>query len=466
MKKKCFVLLPDGIGLRNFAYTSFYQIAQESNYEVVFWNATPFDLDAMGYKEIKTPKPKLHKLTDVYKNTRKNIELDYNIKKTKDTVYNSYKFPKKWNTLNAAIKNILTTFQTKKNKSNAGLKRVRKKIIQLEKSTDYYNQCLEALKKENPSLVFCTSQRSSSVIAPIEAAKSLGIPTVCFIFSWDNLPKATIVVEADYYFVWSKHMKDELLFYYPNVTDEQVIITGTPQFEGHFDNKYLKTKKEFFKEYNLDPDKNYICFSGDDVTTSPNDPYYLEDTAEAVKRLNAKGFNIGIIFRRCPVDFSDRYDFVIKKHEDIIVPIAPKWEQAGSMWNAIMPTKKDTELLINTAKHTDLVINVGSSMAFDYACHKKPCAFINYDTKKRNHPTWDIEHIYKYVHFQSMPNKKAVYWLNDKEEIEHIINKALASDNKDILTHTKDWFDVIINHPTNASTKIWKNLQKIIEIKK
>jgi hypothetical protein len=54
-------------------------------------------------------------------------------------------------------------------------------------------------------------------VAPLLAAQDLGIPTATFIFSWDNLPKATMVVEANYYFVWSHHMKRELLLYYPNI---------------------------------------------------------------------------------------------------------------------------------------------------------------------------------------------------------------------------------------------------------
>lgn len=461
MKEKYFVLLPDGIGLRNFAYTSFYNIAQKTNYEVIFWNNTPFNLEGMGYKEIKTPLPKSHKLTEIYKNTRKNIELDLNIKKTKDIVYSSYKFPRKWHTVNAIIKNLLTSFHTKTNRSDVGLKKVRKKIIKLEKKTSYYNQCLKALKKEKPSVVFCTSQRSSATIAPIEAAKSLGIPTVCFIFSWDNLPKATMVVETDYYFVWSKHMKSELLFYYPDIKDKQIIVTGTPQFEGHFNKELIVTKDVFYEEYGLDKNKTYICFSGDDITTSPNDQYYLEDTAKAVKKLNSEGLNIGIIFRRCPVDFSDRYDFVINEYQDIIVPIAPKWEQSGSMWNAIMPTKEDTKLLVNTAEHTELVINVGSSMVFDYICHEKPCAFINYDTEKRDHPTWNITQIYKYIHFKSMPDKKAVYWLNNKDVIRDVIENTISGDNKEVLEAANNWFDVIVNHPKDASKKVMEELQKI-----
>jgi len=461
MKEKYFVLLPDGIGLRNFAYTDFYKMAKESDCELLFWNSTPFDLDSMGYNQLKTPQAKLHKLTEVYKNARKNIELYFNVKRTNDKVYYSYKFPKKWITFNAAIKNVLTTLYTSVNRSEAGLKYIRKKIIGLEKSTHYFNECVEVLKKEKPAVVFCTNQRPSSAIAPIEAAKSLGIPTVCFIFSWDNLPKATIVVESDYYFVWSAHMKEELLFYYPDVNAERVIVTGTTQFEGHFKKEYLKTREQFFSDYGLEPDEKYICFSGDDITTSPNDPYYLEDTAEAVRSLNTKGENIKIIFRRCPVDFSDRYDFVLEKFKDIIVPISPKWEQAGAMWNAIMPTARDTKLLVNTAAHADLVINVGSSMVFDYVCHKKPCAFINYDTVKKDNAIWNIDHIYKYVHFRSMPNKKAVFWLNNKRDIQTVIKKAITGDTAEIIKHAEDWFQVIANNPNGASERILKELKTI-----
>jgi hypothetical protein len=222
------------------------------------------------------------------------------------------------------------------------------------------------------------------------------------------------------------------------------------------------SKEDFFKQYDLDINKKYICFSGDDITTSPNDAYYLQDAAQAVKDLNDKGENIGIVFRRCPVDFSDRYDFVTEAYKDIIVPIAPKWEEAGSLWNAIIPTKNDTELLVNTAEHTELVINVGSSMVFDYISHSKPCAFINYDSEKRNHPTWTIENIYKYVHFRSMPDKRAVYWVDGKQNITSIIKNAVNNNNDVTLKHAKDWYKVIAETPLDASSNILNALNRIV----
>jgi hypothetical protein len=51
--KKIFILLPDGIGLRNFAFTNFYEIGIKKGFDIVFWNNTPFELSELGFKEIK-----------------------------------------------------------------------------------------------------------------------------------------------------------------------------------------------------------------------------------------------------------------------------------------------------------------------------------------------------------------------------------------------------------------------------
>ena len=42
------ILLPDGVGLRNFAFTNFYKIGVERKFDSTFWNATTFDLTALA----------------------------------------------------------------------------------------------------------------------------------------------------------------------------------------------------------------------------------------------------------------------------------------------------------------------------------------------------------------------------------------------------------------------------------
>lgn len=111
---------------------------------------------------------------------------------------------------------------------------------------------------------------------------------------------------------------------------------------------------------------------------------FLRDVAEAVRNLNRKGENLGIIFRRCPVDFSSRYDKVLKEYLDEITAIDPEWSGGHNSWDAVMPTREDMILQTNIIEHSFMVINIASSMVFDFAARKKPCAYINYVPEVNN----------------------------------------------------------------------------------
>jgi hypothetical protein len=462
--KKIFLLLPDGIGLRNFSFTNFHSIGLKKGFDITFWNNTLFDLNELGFKEIRFDKAKVHPLTDVLKRAQTQIELNLSIKKSKDTVYDSYRFPFSYRDLKSALKSTYAHWLIFWNNSNAGLNRLRKNIATQERKTKLYYDSLATLEREKPDFVFCTNQRIMLAIAPILAAQDLGIPTGTFIFSWDNLPKATKIIETDYYFVWSNHMKKELLYYYPHLKESQVLVTGTPQFETHSDKDLLLSKQAFFKEYHLDINKKYICYSGDDVTTSPNDASYLADTAAAVAKLNQKGFNLGIIFRRCPVDFSDRYDVVLKEYQNIITSVNPKWKKIGEAWHGILPTKEDLILQMNTIVHTEMVINLGSSMVFDYVSFNKPCGYINYDVPNAQFPKWSVKNIYNFIHFRSMPNKECVLWINHPNEMEDCITQGMSTESNTIIANAQQWFEKINQHPTElASERIWTAIETIIK---
>ena len=73
-KKKIMILLPDGVGLRNFAYTSFAAIGEQMGWKMIYWNKTPFDLSSLGLHEIPL-QGKVSTRTNIYKRARKEIEL-------------------------------------------------------------------------------------------------------------------------------------------------------------------------------------------------------------------------------------------------------------------------------------------------------------------------------------------------------------------------------------------------------
>lgn len=458
--KKVFILLPDGIGLRNFAFSNFHKIGKE-NFDITFWNNTPFNLTEFKFSEVKITNSKSHIISDIVKNAIIQSTLLLSKNNENDNVYDSYRFKPNTIGLKNKFKNFLVGILINLCTNRKGINFLRNCLNKVEQTTTYFKTCKEQLSLQKPDFVFCTNQRHLSALAPLLAAKELNIPTATFIFSWDNLPKATMVVETDFYFVWSDFMKNELLKYYPNIKNEQVKITGTPQFESHFDKENYVTHDAFFEQYGLDINKKYICYSGDDITTCPDDETYLEDVAQAVANLNSRGNNIGIIFRRSPVDFSNRYNGVLEKFNHIIVAINPKWAKFGEGWQTVLPLKDDNVVLVNTIRHSELVINLGSSMVFDYTIFEKPCLYINYDVPNKKQKDWSVDIIYKFVHFRSMYSKNDVTWINNQVEIEQKIELAL--ENNSSLVGAKKWFETINIQPADkASQRIWNEINTIL----
>ncbi len=461
--KKILVFFPDGVGLRNFAFTKFKEIGEERGNQIIYWNNTVFPLQKeLAYEEVKIKTQKIHPLTSFYCRVRKHIELNVATKKFNDGVYQTYKFPFNYNGLKNTLMTLFIKVLIGLNSSEKGIVRIRKRINTLERATAKYQYCKKQLEEIKPDLVFCTTQRATQSIGALLAAQDLGIPTLTFVYSWDNVPKAMQLVETDYYCVWSDLMKREMLQYYPFVKENQLIVTGTPQFEPHYDTALAQSREAFFAEYQLDIQKKYICFSGDDETTSPLDQYYLEDLANAVCALNAEGYNLGIIYRKCPVDTTSRYNAVIEANKDIIAVIDPLWKALGKNWNEVFPAKADLQLLHNVCAHSELVTNVCSSTVFDFVAHNKPCIYYNYEQPQLKKGIRDIGQNYKYVHFRSMPSQQAAIFCTDKKQLANQIEAILKGELSNV-SEGKKWYAIVAGEtPTQASEKIWDAIEGIV----
>ena len=463
MSKKVFVFFPDGVGLRNFAFTDFKAVGESMGFDVVYWNNTILPLhDRYGLKEIKIENQDYDPKLGLLSRARKRVELNVWHKRLNDPIYQKYKFPFNYKGLKNSIKSLYVRLQIALNNSEKGIKKLNRAMIKRARQSSKYTYCLNQLKEHQPDLIFCTTQRALQAIPAVEAAKTLGIPTVTFVYSWDNVPKAMQVVETDYYVVWSQWMKDQMHLYYPDIPENRVIITGTPQFEPHFDEGLLQSREEFFSSNQLDEDKRYICFSGDDETTSPLDQYYLEDLAKAVQGLNSEGYNLGILYRKCPVDLTDRYQAVLDNYSDLIVSVDPIWEQVGTQWNQVMPSKADIALLANTCHHCELVTNVCSSTVFDFVLHNRPCIYYHYEQPQLKPGIRDIGQNYSYVHFRSMPSDEAVVFCRNKEELQSLLKQVLDGELSNV-TLGKSWFKTVAGeHPDQASEKIWSTIKSIL----
>ena len=329
------------------------------------------------------------------------------------------------------------------------------RILKLEKwyqkairNTNFYKEVREILVANAPEKLFCSHQRGVQCAPIFAAAQDLGIETITVIYSWDNLPKARMALQANKYLVWSDYMRQELKMYYPEIKEQQIFVTGTPQFECYHQPENIIPKEVFYERYNLDTHKKIICYSGDDVLTCPDDPLYLADLADELVKHNLEA-EYQILLRRCPVDVSGRFDAIISKYPDLIKQAPPLWNfESNSSWTTIYPLPEDVKLLVSTVYYSDLVVNLGSTMAFDFGMFDKPCAYINYDQENKVNSNWSVKWIYQLQHFKSMVDKNSVIWINNKSEIK---DKVILNKSSDSL---EKWKDVVLSNYKESSEKV------------
>ena len=226
-------------------------------------------------------------------------------------------------------------------------------------------------------------------------------------------------------------------------------MVGTPQFEFYKDESLFQDREDFCRANGLDARKRLLCFSGDDELTSPHDPLYLRDLAKGLKD-SVYREDFQIVFRRCPVDLSGRYNAVIEEFSDLIVELPPKWNFNRDVWTAVYPLADDVAMLVNLVRHCEAVINVGSTMAFDFGMMDKPCIYINYDQEGSHN--WSTSTIYRYEHFKSMTSQSVVWWWNAAEDLHRLLDLVKAGKRTDIGS----WYKRI-NEP-GSSDKIQKIL--------
>ena len=247
--KKIGIVLPDGVGIKNYIYSSFFQKLKKKEYHIILIHS----ISKNAIKEIiklEGNSIKFEKIPE-YKETVKQkflrelvclLRLKNNIKLTKnDSLNENWKPNKKGKNyfFYKLIELISLLFYF-----NYGKILFLEKIYEneIKKSTD---KIILFLKRINPDIIFNTHQRSLIAVPIVAAAKQLGIKNVGAIYSWDNIPKARLSVRTNEYVVWSKHMKNEMKIFYPEIKQDNIIIPRKG-LKDKIKNKTPKTTRKSF----------------------------------------------------------------------------------------------------------------------------------------------------------------------------------------------------------------------------
>ncbi|KUJ63759.1 hypothetical protein AR687_00800 [Flavobacteriaceae bacterium CRH] len=431
--KKIGIVITDGVGFRNFVMSDFITEAVQKFETIIIYSGLPincynnFDYPNIEIKEL--PVFKEGKLTWFFRKWKELAHLQKNKKfyGMQDNLTSGY--PKSFSPRGILIKGLY--FFTRIIHSNSSILWAEKLQFLSFSKNNITKEYLTLLKNDKPSHVFFTHQRPPFLAPFLYAAIQSKIPTSTFIFSWDNLAsKGRMLGAFDQFLVWSQLMKDELLYFYPNVKNENVQIVGTPQFEPYVLDKYKSTKEEFLKNFGLDANKKIICYSCADVSIGPNDPVVIKAIAEAIKN-NEIESQVQLLVRTSPAEDDSRFKAIRNEFPEIVWNV-PKWiltrENHQESWSQRIPGYEDIKDLRALLEFADLNVNMCSTMSLDFMLFDKPV--INTVFGNIENGLYNDQRFLKYDHFKKVVDSNAVTIAKNKQELIDQINEALSNPEK------------------------------------
>lgn len=282
------------------------------------------------------------------------------------------------------------------------------------------NDYVELFRRWKPSLVFNGSHVHGGVAIPaVQAAQWLHIPTAAFIFSWDNLTsQGRIIPPYDYYLVWSSELRDRLLDIYRQVDPARVFVTGTPQFDAHFQTSTYWSREDFCARVGANPARPIVLYTTGMANHMPGEPRIVQGIADMLRSMNDFG-PPQLLVRVYAKDRTGRFEDLKRARPDIIFPEVP-WEPT---W--LTPKIEDTALLTNTLRHAALGINVASTISLELCMFDKPVINVAYNPPGVNVAPLDYQQPYSFDHYRPVVASGAVTLARSETEMAALLGRAL-----------------------------------------
>lgn len=294
------------------------------------------------------------------------------------------------------------------------------------------------LEQDRPAVLITTGPHRYEEPAIVASAKRLGIPTLAFITSWDNITtKNRIPFRHDGYLVWSERMKEELLRFYPQISETSVSIVGAPQFDVFFQERFTQTRSAFCDRFGLRPDLPIILYA----LGSPN---FLKEHHGAIalaKRVESGELGeVQLLVRPHPLfdsgaeakaldHFGDRVR--VQRTADRELPTVRRAQRT-----------EDVSDWVNTFRHASVVVNLSSTATIDAAICGKPVVNLDYDPEP-GQPNAELVHDvnHAWTHFKPIAESGGVRLVRSETEMITAIRDYLMDPAAD--TEKRKW---IVSH--------------------
>lgn len=282
----------------------------------------------------------------------------------------------------------------------------------------------QRLKEMQPSVIVSTGAFQFEQPAIFAAAVKLGIPTLAYIPSWDNVTtKNRMVFKYDGYLVWSEQIKKELHEIYPSTRQKPIYVVGAPQYDVFRQERFFQTREDFCRKQNLQPDTPIIVYA----IGSPNflkEHHGAIDLAEKISR--GELGRVQMLVRPHPIhDNAELHDIFDKYAPNV------RLQQTHNAGKSLVERSQDeTQIVewINTFRHAAVVVNLSSTVTIDAAIFDVPVVNLDFDPQPGqadNRLIYDINH--RWNHFKPVAESGGVRLVKNFSELSNAVENYLKN---------------------------------------
>jgi len=268
------------------------------------------------------------------------------------------------------------------------------------------------LVASSPGLIF-------SEVPLLRTAARRGVRAMAVDPSWDNFTNKLLPVRrVDRLIVWNDLMKQQAVELHGYRPDD-VRVAGAPQWDLYFKPGPAASREAFFRRIGADPARKLIT-----LTTTPRELYSHHDH---VLRVLVRALGDGswphdaqILVRLHPRDEIEPYaEFRNRPHLMIEKPFRSTVTAGDGL--AVDITSENQQHLADTLRHSDVVVNVASTIAIEAAIFDTPVVNVSFDGENSSAWVRSARRYYRFTHYVDITRQGAVRVAdNPAELIQHI----------------------------------------------
>ena len=275
-----------------------------------------------------------------------------------------------------------------------------------------------------PGLIFAE-------IPVLRTARRRRLKTMAVDLSWDNLTNKLFPIRrVDRLVVWNRTMRREAHELHGYGRDE-VDIAGAPQFDGYFNGERRSSRAEFCRRAGLDPARRILALTTIPAEAYPRHDIVIDRLLDAI-RSGAIAPPCDLLVRLHPRDDLGKYArYTGTPHLVIEKPFRETAKSGDGHGVDVMAENR--RHLADTMCHSDVVINVASTIAIEASIFDTPVvniAFDQDDAETRPFLTSPLRY-YSYTHYQQIVRAGAVRIAKSGAELIDLVNAYLADPSRD-----------------------------------